>query len=105
MSHQYSLACCAGIFFSKDRKEEVIEVEEAPELIYLPGKQDPIPLMTQSEWMKGCPEGGEQGFLFQLYNGLSTGVCACPSQCGATRERSKQDFFAIHVSLWYLRMI
>lgn len=87
----------AGIFFSKDRKEEVIEVEEEPELFYVPGKSDPVPLMTQSEWMKGCPEGGEQGFLFQLYNGLSTGSCACPSQCGASRQRSKQDFFAIHV--------
>ncbi|KAG9096428.1 hypothetical protein FS749_008504 [Ceratobasidium sp. UAMH 11750] len=54
--------------------------------------------MTQSEWMKGCPEGGEQGFLFQLYNGLSTGSCACPNQCGAARERSKSDFFAIHSS-------
>ncbi|KAG8780663.1 hypothetical protein FRC12_022727 [Ceratobasidium sp. 428] len=88
----------AGIFFSKDRKEEVIEVEEEPELVYIPGKPEPVPLMTQSEWMKGCPEGGEQGFLFQLYNGLSTGSCACPNQCGAARERSKADFFAIHSS-------
>ncbi|EUC65204.1 ubiquitin conjugating enzyme family protein [Rhizoctonia solani AG-3 Rhs1AP] len=88
----------AGIFFSKDRKEEVIEVEEEPELVFIPGNVDPIPLMTQSEWMKGCPEGGEQGFLFQLYNGLSAGSCACPSQCGASRERSKKDFFAIHSS-------
>ncbi|KAG8684712.1 hypothetical protein FRC09_015216 [Ceratobasidium sp. 395] len=90
----------AGIFFSKDRKEEVIEVEEEPELVYIPGKPEPIPLMTQSEWMKGCPEGGEQGFLFQLYNGLSTGSCACPNQCGAARERSKADFFAIHVRFY-----
>ncbi|KAH7344763.1 hypothetical protein B0J17DRAFT_702352 [Rhizoctonia solani] len=88
----------AGIFFSKDRKEEVIEVEEEPELVFIPGYADPVPLMTQSEWMKGCPEGGEQGFLFQLYNGLSTGPCACPSQCGASRERSKKDFFAIYSS-------
>ncbi|KAB5592375.1 Ubiquitin conjugating enzyme family protein [Ceratobasidium theobromae] len=88
----------AGIFFSKDRKEEVIEVEEEPELVYIPGQSDPVPLMTQSEWMKGCPEGGEQGFLFQLYNGLSTSYCACPSQCGAKRERSKKDFFAIYGS-------
>ncbi|CAE6409284.1 unnamed protein product [Rhizoctonia solani] len=88
----------AGIFFSKDRKEEVIEVEEEPELVFIPGNADPVPLMAQSEWMKGCPEGGEQGFLFQLYNGLSTGSCACPSQCGASRERSKKDFFAIYGS-------
>ncbi|KAJ1311203.1 hypothetical protein OPQ81_009704 [Rhizoctonia solani] len=88
----------AGIFFSKDRKEEVIEVEEEPELVFIPGNVDPVPLMTQSEWMKGCPEGGEQAFLFQLYNGLSTGSCACPSQCGASKERSKKDFFAIYSS-------
>ncbi|CAE6396356.1 unnamed protein product [Rhizoctonia solani] len=88
----------AGIFFSKDRKEEVIEVEEEPELVVIPGNPDPVPLMTQSEWMKGCPEGGEQGFLFQLYNGLSTGSCACPSQCGGSRPRSKKDFFAIYNS-------
>ncbi|CAE6419099.1 unnamed protein product [Rhizoctonia solani] len=81
-----------------DRKEEVIEVEEEPELVVIPGNPDPVPLMTQSEWMKGCPEGGEQGFLFQLYNGLSTGSCACPSQCGGSRPRSKKDFFAIYSS-------
>ncbi|QRW19118.1 ubiquitin-conjugating enzyme [Rhizoctonia solani] len=85
-------------FLCQDRKEEVIEVEEEPELVVIPGNPDPVPLMTQSEWMKGCPEGGEQGFLFQLYNGLSTGSCACPSQCGGSRPRSKKDFFAIYNS-------
>lgn len=85
----------AGIFFSKDRKEEVIEVEEEPEIIFSDGQQ--VSLMTQGEWMKGCPEGGEQGFLFQLYQSLSFGSCPCPYQCGATVDREKSHFFAVQV--------
>lgn len=88
-----------GIFFSKDRKEEVIEVEEQPEVIHVPGsigKQ--VKLMTQGEWMKGCPEGGEQSFLFSLYSQLTEGVCSCP-HCGVSVKRNKYDFFALYVSL------
>lgn len=87
----------AGIFFSKERKEEVIEVEEEPEVIEIDGLR--VPLMTQGEWMKGCPEGGEQGFLFSLYQSLSFGSCPCPYQCGGSVEHNKADFFAVHVSL------
>ncbi|KAG6814198.1 hypothetical protein H0H92_000875 [Tricholoma furcatifolium] len=88
----------AGIFFSKDRKEEVIEVEEQPEVANIPGFSQPIKLMTQGEWMKGCPEGGEQSFLFGLYSQLSEGECKC-SGCETTlKRRSKGDFFAIYPS-------
>ena len=87
----------AGIFFAKERKEEVIEVEEEPEVIEIDGLR--VPLMTQGEWMKGCPEGGEQGFLFSLYQSLSFGSCPCPYQCGGSVEHNKADFFAVHVSL------
>ena len=48
--------------------------------------------------MKGCPEGGEQMFLFSLYSQLSSPTCSCPQDCGAAIPRSKGDFFALHVS-------
>ncbi|KAI0787135.1 hypothetical protein BC629DRAFT_1582278 [Irpex lacteus] len=64
-----------SIFFSKDRREEVIEVEEESETI-----------MTQGQWMKGCPEGGEQSFLFGLYSELSEGACKCPHGCGSAKD-------------------
>ena len=54
--------------------------------------------MTQSQWMKGCPEGGEQGFLFSLYSQLVEGQCPCPSGCGYSVARDKSHFFAIFVS-------
>ncbi|GJE87521.1 ubiquitin conjugating enzyme family protein [Phanerochaete sordida] len=87
----------AGIFFSKDRREEVIEVEEDPDVVTVSlGKEkEKVKLMTQGQWMKGCPEGGEQGFLFSQYHELSEGRCPCPHGCGATVPRQKQDFFAL----------
>jgi hypothetical protein len=88
-----------GIFFSKDRREEVIEMEEAPEYVTLPNTTQRIKLMSQGEWMKGCPEGGEQSFLFGLYHQLSEGVCRCP--CGDySIPRQKSDFFALYVSVY-----
>ncbi|RDB22602.1 Baculoviral IAP repeat-containing protein 6 [Hypsizygus marmoreus] len=85
----------SGIFFSKDRKEEVIEVEEEPEVVEIPEVNQRVKLMTQGQWMKGCPEGGEQSFLFSLYSQLSEGQCLCPQGCGTSVQRKKSDFFAI----------
>ena len=87
-----------GIFFSKDRREEVIEIEECPETLFIPGTTEPVNLLTQGQWMKGCPEGGEQSFLFSLYSQLSSPDCPCPQECGAFISRSKGDFFALYVS-------
>jgi hypothetical protein len=87
-----------GIFFSKDRREEVIEIEEYPETLVIPGTTEVVNLLTQGQWMKGCPEGGEQSFLFSLYSQLSSSDCSCPQECGAVISRSKGDFFALHVS-------
>ncbi|KAH8105029.1 hypothetical protein DFH11DRAFT_1645277 [Phellopilus nigrolimitatus] len=86
----------AGIFFSKDRREEVIEVEEEPETVTVPGCADALKLMTQGQWMKGCPEGSEQSFLFSIYAGLSEGSCICPEGCGHSVPRRKEDFFAVY---------
>jgi hypothetical protein len=86
-----------GVFFSKDRREEVIEVEEEPETAFMPDTNEQVKIMTQGQWMKGCPEGGEQGFLFGLYNELSSGDCLCPQSCGHKIQRSKSNFFAIFV--------
>ncbi|KAI0092127.1 ubiquitin conjugating enzyme family protein [Irpex rosettiformis] len=85
----------AGIFFSKDRREEVIEVEEEPETVFVPDANEQAKLLTQGQWMKGCPEGGEQSFLFGLYSELSEGSCSCPHGCGKSVRRNKRDFFAI----------
>ncbi|KAF5387646.1 hypothetical protein D9615_000388 [Tricholomella constricta] len=88
----------SGIFFSKDRREEVIEVEEQPEVVDIPEVNERVKLMTQGQWMKGCPEGGEQSFLFSLYSQLSEGHCACPHGCGTSVKRKKSNFFAIYSS-------
>ncbi|KZT62275.1 hypothetical protein CALCODRAFT_462875 [Calocera cornea HHB12733] len=88
----------AGIFFSKDRREEVIEVEETPERVelhYTPTTSHTLPLMTQGEWMKGCPEGNEQGLLFGLWNDLQAPYVDCPNQCGTKLPRQKGMFTAI----------
>ncbi|KAF8272514.1 hypothetical protein EI94DRAFT_1769775 [Lactarius quietus] len=99
----------AGILFSKDRREEVIEVEEESEIVQIPGVNERVKLMTQNQWMKGCPEGGEQGFLFSLYSQLIEGKCVCPSGCGYSITRTKSHFFAIfpsfEVYIDYLRGI
>ena len=87
-----------GIFFSKDRREEVIEIEEEPEVVFVPDANEQAKLMTQGQWMKGCPEGGEQGFLFSQYHELSEGECPCPHGCGTSVTRHKRDFFSIFVS-------
>ncbi|KIJ56783.1 hypothetical protein M422DRAFT_72920 [Sphaerobolus stellatus SS14] len=85
----------AGIFFSKDRREEVIEIEEDPEFIVIPGTGKSVKTMSQGQWMKGCSEGGEQGFLFSLYDQLSHGTCPCPD-CRHLSQRKKTDFFALY---------
>jgi hypothetical protein len=96
----HSLFHVSGVFFSKDHREEIIEVEEEPELVHLPESGvAPVKLMTQGEWMKGCPppSGGEQSFLFALYSQLSEGKCVCPHECGSSVLRTKSDFFPIFV--------
>ncbi|KAH9939957.1 ubiquitin conjugating enzyme family protein [Amylocystis lapponica] len=85
----------AGIFFSKDRREEVIEVEEEAEVVFVPDVDQDATLMTQGQWMKGCPEGSEQSFLFSLYRELSEGECRCPNGCGVSVRRNKRDFFSL----------
>ncbi|KAF5321022.1 hypothetical protein D9619_001097 [Psilocybe cf. subviscida] len=85
----------SGIFFSKDRREEVIEIEEVPEIM-VGDDNGKIPIMTQGEWMKGCPEGGEQSHLFGLYSKLSTPTFPCPQDCGGTLKRNKGDFLALY---------
>ncbi|EMD40382.1 hypothetical protein CERSUDRAFT_110990 [Gelatoporia subvermispora B] len=99
--HQSAAVCApsvdpyAGIFFSKDRREEVIEVEEEPQIVLIPEANMEVPLMTQGQWMKGCPEGSEQSFLFSLYRELSDGECKCPNGCDTSIQRKKSNFFAL----------
>lgn len=73
-------------------------MEEEPELVSMPGIKEKVPLMTQGQWMKGCPEGSEQSFLFSLYRELSEGQCLCPHGCGESIRRKKSDFYALFVS-------
>ncbi|KAG2137096.1 hypothetical protein DEU56DRAFT_946556 [Suillus clintonianus] len=92
-----------GVFFSKDRREEVIEVEEEPETAFMPDTNEQLKIMTQGQWMKGCPEGGEQGFLFGLYNELSSGDCPCPQLCGRGIQISKSNFFCYFYFMLYIQ--
>ncbi|WVO14986.1 hypothetical protein L204_102629 [Cryptococcus depauperatus] len=88
----------AGIFFSKDRVEEIIEPIEKENLvdIYLPnGKSLQVGILERGEWMSGCPEGGEQSFLFQLYDMLEDCQMPCSSGCGFLFTRHKRDFFSL----------
>jgi len=95
---RFFLSCSTGIFFSKDRREEVIEVEEEAEILQVPGTTERVKIMTQGQWMKGCPEGSEQSFLFQLYSLLTDETPqSCPQGCGASWMRSKTDFFSFFV--------
>jgi hypothetical protein len=53
----------AGIFFSKDRVEDVIESVD-PDVVVevdVPGSAEKIPVrvLGSGEWMSGCPEGSE----------------------------------------------
>ena len=73
-------------------------MEEEPEIALVPGIGKEATLMTQGQWMKGCPEGGEQSFLFSLYRELSEGECRCPNGCNVSISRKKSDFFPIFVS-------
>jgi hypothetical protein len=75
-------------------------VEEDPETVYIPKANETVKLMTQGQWMKGCPEGGEQSFLFSLYTQLSDGRCQCPNDCGGFVQRHRSDFFAIYVRIF-----
>ena len=75
----------------------MIEIEEYPDTMVIPGTTETVNLLTQGQWMKGCPEGGEQSFLFGLYSQLSSPDCPCPQECGASIPRTKGDFFALHV--------
>jgi hypothetical protein len=53
------------IFYSKDRVEEVVEVEEEPMSgsMSVKGHQDneelPYKILSKGAWMSGCPEMGE----------------------------------------------
>lgn len=78
----------------------MIEIDEVPETMIIPETSERVPLVTQGQWMKGCPEGAEQSFLFSLYSQLSTPNAPCPHDCGATISRSKGDFFALHASIF-----
>ncbi|KLT45850.1 hypothetical protein CC85DRAFT_86895 [Cutaneotrichosporon oleaginosum] len=54
-----------------------------------------VRILSRGEWMSGCPEAGEQSFLFQLYNFLSEGSMACANRCGYTVPRMPQHFFPL----------
>jgi hypothetical protein len=55
----------AGVFFSKDRIEPVIESTSDPRYVELPlpkggfGAPLRVRTLSQGEWMSGCPEEGQ----------------------------------------------
>ncbi len=98
------------MFFSKDRTERIVEpvLEEIYATVTMPrGGTDAsgspaskltVRVLSRGEWMSGCPEGGEQSFLFQLYNFLSEGSMPCANRCGRTVRRKAEHFFPLFVS-------
>lgn len=75
-------------------------MEEEAQMIQIPGTSERVKIMTQGQWMKGCPEGSEQSFLFQLYSLLTDETPEpCPQGCGATYQRSTTDFFGFFVRI------
>ncbi|KZO90889.1 hypothetical protein CALVIDRAFT_568673 [Calocera viscosa TUFC12733] len=86
------------IFFSRGCRQEVTEIEETPERVTLystPSTSHVRPLMTQGEWMKGFPEGNEQGLLFGLWTNLQAPSAKCPNQGDASLARENGMFTAI----------
>lgn len=53
-------------------------------------------VLTFGEWMSGCPEKGEQDFLFNLWRDVTEFPLMCA--CGWSRQRSAEDFFTLKVS-------
>ncbi|KAK4687368.1 hypothetical protein P7C73_g2746, partial [Tremellales sp. Uapishka_1] len=91
----------AGVFFSKDRVEQIVEPSEKEEwaTIVPCGKKGArklkVRVLGKQEWMSGCPEGNEQSFLFQLYSLLEEAEVGCSSNCGHVFKKYKSDFFAL----------
>lgn len=64
----------AGIFFSKDRTETVIETVEKPIHVSLkipktatnPAHTTELRLLSMGEWMSGCPEGSGSPVLVTM---------------------------------------
>lgn len=52
-------------------------------------------MLSFGEWMSGCPEKGEQDFLFNLWRDVTEHLVVC--SCGWKRERSPKDFFTLLV--------
>nr|XP_018260191.1 uncharacterized protein I303_07108 [Kwoniella dejecticola CBS 10117]OBR82349.1 hypothetical protein I303_07108 [Kwoniella dejecticola CBS 10117] len=88
----------AGIFFSKERVEAVVEPIEEPKYVrsfMVKGERENVRVLGRGEWMSGCPEGNEQSFLFQLYSMLAEGRLPCSGGCGHEFVRNEDDFFLL----------
>ncbi|KAG9038360.1 hypothetical protein FRB95_001772 [Tulasnella sp. JGI-2019a] len=104
----------AGIFFSKSRREEVTEIDEEPEYAsvavtvttegnFITGSASTtniqkLPILSQADFMRGCPEASEQSYLFSLYNKLSEPSRKCPNwqNCGGEVKTAKSEFLTIY---------
>jgi len=82
----------SGIFFPTSRREEIIEVLPPPSAADHNGEHE---VLSFGEWMSGCPEKGEQDFLFNLWRDETEHPVVC--SCGWKRERSPHDFFTLLV--------
>ena len=90
----------AGVFFSKDRVEEIVEPIEQLQRCTIDasfGRKLTVEILGPGRWMSGCPEAGEQSHLFQLYSLLESESFHCPYGCGTTMSRKEGDFFALFV--------
>ncbi|KAF7288255.1 hypothetical protein HMN09_01415700 [Mycena chlorophos] len=66
----------ARIFFSKDHREEVIEIEEEPgnrpKSLSLRGATELVKILPQGEWMKGSDMSDRSVLYFKLLEWLET---------------------------------
>ncbi|KAG9045669.1 hypothetical protein FS837_005881 [Tulasnella sp. UAMH 9824] len=86
-----------GIFFSKSRREEVVEVDEEPEYVQNAALGQKLPILTRGDWMRGCPEASEQTHLFSLYNKASEPSRKC-NACNTVIPIKKADLLTVYVS-------
>ncbi|OCF34329.1 hypothetical protein I316_03843 [Kwoniella heveanensis BCC8398] len=96
----------AGVFFSKERTEDIVEPVEKEVFVtvtlpHVPGtesrkgKSQRVRVLGRGEWMSGCPEGNEQSYLFQLYSMLAEENMSCSGGCGHVFHRNPSDFFSL----------
>jgi hypothetical protein len=90
----------AGVFFSKDRVETIIEPIEPGhyaqvESVDLPGVMVDVRVLGRGEWMSGCPEKGQLSDVVVRLGGAdnqaSRVICSSCTRCSKIRSHVLRD--------------